>query len=425
MSAIVLLCIFVVLLISGVSISVSMGLSSLIYLLIFMDVPPIVIVQQMIGGVNKFALLAIPFFMLAGAYMEHGGISQRIIKFTKSIVGPLPGGLALVVVFASVIFAAMTGSGVATCAAVGGIMFPIMKREGYDEDFTCALQATSGILGPLIPPSILMVVYGVATNVSISDLLIGGLLPGIVMGLLFAIVSTYICKKRGWKGEGKFSIKEVGSSFIQAIWALLVPLIILGGIYSGFCTPTEAAALATLYALIIGTFVYKELKIRNTIRITVATLKQMGGLTVIVAAAQAFAWILTKERIPQIIAEALISVSDNRFVFLGLVTALLLFVGCFLDATPSVLILGPILAPAALQYGFDPVHFGVIIVVGVLLGLVTPPVGANLFVVSAMTGRPMQKFLPEIVPFLLIFFVGFVIIMLVPAFSTFLPSLLH
>ena len=228
--SVMLLIIFIVLLLVGLPVAVCMGLSALAYILLFLDMSPIVVIQQMIGGVNKFALLAIPFFMLAGAYMEHGGISKRLVRFCNSLFGSFPGGLALVMVFASVIFAAMTGSGVATCAAVGGIMFPIMKREGYDEDFTCALQASSGILGPLIPPSILMVVYGVATNISVSDLLIGGLLPGIVMALLFMVVAIRYCAKNNIRGKNKFSLKEVGKCFLESIWALLVPGMILGGI---------------------------------------------------------------------------------------------------------------------------------------------------------------------------------------------------
>lgn len=425
MAAAILLVSFVVLLLIGIPVAVSIGIACLVYVVSFMDMSPLLIIQQMIGGINKFSLLAVPFFMLAGAFMESGGISRRLVRFVNSIFGSFPGGLALVMVFASMLFAAMTGSGVATCAAVGGIMFPIMKQEKYGDDFTCALQASSGILGPIIPPSILMVVYGVATNLSVSDLLMAGLIPGVFLTLLFGGIAVYLSWKNGWRGVGKFSWRELGSSFKEAIWALLVPVIILGGIYSGFCTPTESAAVAALYSLLVGTFVYKEITIKKMFEVVVTSFKQMGGLLLIVAVGSAFAWILTRERIPNMIAEWMISISSNRYVFMGFAALLILFTGCFLDCMPSILILAPILSPVAVQYGIDPIHFAVFCVVGTCIGLITPPVGANLFVVSAMTERPLQRFIPKVLPFLIVSLIGFVIIGLVPQISTFLPNLLH
>ncbi|MCI8795775.1 MAG: TRAP transporter large permease [Dorea sp.] len=421
---ILILVFFIIFLALGIPVAVSMGLTSFLYLFLFMDVSPMVVVQQMISGVNKFTLLAIPFFMLSGAYMEHGGISKRIVRFCNSLFGSLPGGLAIVMVVASVIFAAMTGSGVATCAAVGGIMFPIMKQEGYDEDFYCGLQSVAGILGPLIPPSILLVLYGVAVNISVSDLLMGGLVPGLFLGFLYIVLTVFICKTKKIGNQGtKFSVKEVGESFLHAIGALLVPGIILGGIYSGFCTATEAAALAALYSLIVGVFFYKEMTIKEAVKITLEQMKQMGGLTIIVAAANAFAWVMTREQIPQKIAGALISVSSSKLVFMALVALLVLFVGCFMDATPSVLLLAPILAPVATEYGVDPIHFAIFLVTGVLIGLATPPVGANLFAVSSMTGRPLQKFVPYVLPYLAVTVIGLIIIGVFPAFSTWLPNM--
>lgn len=421
---ILILVFFILFLALGIPVAVSMGLTSFLYLFLFMDVSPMVVVQQMISGVNKFTLLAIPFFMLSGAYMEHGGISKRIVRFCNSLFGSLPGGLAIVMVVASVIFAAMTGSGVATCAAVGGIMFPIMKQEGYEEDFYCGLQSVAGILGPLIPPSILLVLYGVAVNISVSDLLMGGLVPGLFLGLLYIILTVFICKTKKIGNQGtKFSVKEVWESFLHAIGALLVPGIILGGIYSGFCTATEAAALAALYSLIVGVFFYKEMTIKEAVKITLGQMKQMGGLTIIVAAANAFAWVMTREQIPQKIAGALISVSSSKLVFMALVALLVLFVGCFMDATPSVLLLAPILAPVATEYGVDPIHFAIFLVTGVLIGLATPPVGANLFAVSSMTGRPLQKFVPYVLPYLAVTVLGLIVIGVFPAFSTWLPNM--
>lgn len=420
----VIFLVFIVLMGIGIPVAVSMALVSFAYIIGFMDISPVVVIQQMISGVNKYTLLAIPFFMLSGAYMEHGGISKRIVRFCNSIFGTLPGGMAIVMIVASVIFAAMTGSGVATCAAVGGIMFPIMKQEGYPEKFSCGLQASAGILGPLIPPSILLVLYGVAVNVSVSDLLMGGVFPGLLLALLFSVVAIYQCAKNKYgRRSEKFSLKEVGVSFIHAIGALMVPLIILGGIYSGFCTATEAAALAALYALIIGVFVYKEMSLKKAMQITLQQMKQMGGLTLIVAAANAFAWVLTREQVPQTIASALISISSSKYVFLALTALLVLFVGCFMDATPSVLILAPILAPIAATYEINDVHFAIFLVTGVLIGLATPPVGANLFAVSSMTGMPLQKFVSSVVPYLVVMVIGLILIGLIPEIATWLPDL--
>lgn len=264
MHALFLLILFILLMALGVPVAISMGTATLSYLLIFMDTPLSVVAQQMISGVDKFTLLAIPFFMMAGDFMGQGGISRRIIEFVRSLLGSLHGGLALVMILASMIFAAMTGAGAATCAAVGGMMIPFMKEEGYGEDFICALQSTAGIFGPLIPPSILMVLFSVSTDASVSDMLLAGLIPGIIMGLVVAITSTVICKKHGYRGAGKFNLKQAGKNFMSAILALLTPLIILGGIYSGLFTATEAAAIAALYSLIIGTFVYKELNLKKS-----------------------------------------------------------------------------------------------------------------------------------------------------------------
>lgn len=424
MHALIIFIVFLVLIALGIPVAVSMGVTSFFYVFAFMDIAPTVIVQQMIGGINKFTLLAIPFFMLSGAYMEHGGISKRIVRFCNSLFVSIPGSLAYVMIFASVIFAAMTGSGVATCAAVGGIMFPMMKQEGYDDNFCCGLQSVAGILGPLIPPSILLVLYSVATNTSATDLLMGGLLPGLLLAVLFAVVATIQIRKLGMKKSGKFCAKEVGTSFLHAIGALMVPVIILGGIYSGFCTATEAAAIAALYSLVVGLFFYREMDVKTAVRITIDQLKQMGGLTLIVATANAFAWVLTREQIPQTIARLLISISNSKYVFMLLVGILVLIVGCFMDATPSVLLLGPIFAPVAAQYGINEIQFGIYLVVGVLIGLATPPVGANLFAVASMTGRPMQKFIPYVIPYILITLVGLVIVGLVPAVSTFLPTVM-
>lgn len=407
----------------GIPVAVSLGVAALSYIVFFVDLPSVIIIQQMISGVDKFTLLAIPFFMMAGSLMEHGGISAKIVNFAKKMLGSISGGLALVVVLASMIFAAMTGAGAATVAAIGAILYPQMIKEGYNPDFTCALLATAGIFGPLIPPSILMVLYGVATDVSVGDMLMGGVMPGIIMGIVVAATAIIMSKKNGIKTE-KSSLKEIIKAFVDAFWALLTPIIILGGIYSGIFSPTEAAAVATLYSLIIGFFVYKELKIKTLFETLYGSMKTTAGVLLIVAATQAFGWVLTKEQIPQFIAKWFTSLSNSPTVFLFAVAILLLIAGCFLDPVPAVMIFAPILSPTAKAFNIDPVHFGVVMVVSLCIGLITPPVGMNLFVASSVGNRPVHKIVGYIMPFIISVLVGLIVILLIPGISTFLPSLI-
>ena len=422
--AIVLLIIFVALMAVGVPIAISMAASSILYMVMFVDTPIVVIAQQMLAGVNKYTLLAIPFFMIAGSLMEHGGISRRLVDFCKVLLGRIPGGLALVTIVACEIFAAMTGAGAATVAAIGTFMIPAMVADGYNKDFAAALTATAGIFGPLIPPSILMVLYSVSTNVSVGTMLIGGIGPGLLMGLMVAIPAMYVCIKNNYRSQTPTGLKNLWSSFKSAIWAIFTPVIILGGIYSGLFTATEAAAVAALYALIVGIFVYKELNLKKMVDVLKTSMISTAGIMLIVAATQAFGWVLTFEQIPQGIAAFLTSTIGNKWVFLIIVDILMLISGCFLDPVPAVMIYAPLLAPVATQFGVDPIHFGVLMVVGLVIGLVTPPVGVNLFVASAIAERPVHRIVPKLIPFIAFCVVGLVIITFVPAISTFLPSLI-
>ena len=423
MEGVLIIIAFFLMMAIGIPVAVSLGVAAAVYIVGFVDLPPIIIVQQMISGVDKFTLLAIPFFMMAGSLMEQGGISARIVDFAKKLLGPIPGGLALVVVLASMIFAAMTGAGAATVAAIGAILFPQMVKENYDPDFTCALLATAGIFGPLIPPSILMVLYGVATDVSVGDMLMGGVIPGIIMGIVVAVTAILMYKKNGIKAGRKYSLNEIIKSFFKAFWALMTPIIILGGIYSGIFSPTEAAAVATLYSLIIGLFVYKELKFKSLFNILFTSMKTTAGVLLIVATTQAFGWVLTKEQIPQLIAEWFTLLSSSPMIFLFAVAILLLIAGCFLDPVPAVMIFAPILYPTSKAFQIDPVHFGVVMVVSLCIGLITPPVGMNLFVASSVGNSPVHKIVKHIIPFIIATLIGLVIIILVPGISTFLPSL--
>lgn len=415
---------FFVLMFIGAPIALGLGGSALIYIIFFTNVSPIIVLQQMLASVNTYTLLAVPFFIMAGALMEKGGISRRIVSFCQSLVGHFTGGLALVVVLASVFFAAMTGSGVAACAAVGGIMIPMMVENGYDNDFACALQATSGILGPLIPPSIVMVLYAVYANQSVSTMLMAGVGPGLLQALLVCILAIFICHRRGYKGVGKFSIKRVGKEFVNSFWALMAPVIILGGIYSGICTATEASGVACFYSIIVGLFVYKEMDFKELLSCLGSSMKSTGNIMLIVGASGAFSWVLTKERIAAKAAAALISITSSPVLFLLVAMLIILFLGCFIDSVPITTIMTPILAPIAVQYGISLVHLGGFMVTGTCIGLITPPMGLNLFMGAQVGKRPIHSVIKAIVPFLIVTLIGYVLVLAIPEITTFLPSLL-
>ena len=329
----------------------------------------------------------------------------------------------MVVIIASAFFAAMTGSGAACVAAIGGMMIPAMKNNGYDVDFACALQAAGGTLGPIIPPSILMVLFSCCTANSVGDMLLAGLLPGILIAGAMMVVTYVISKKRGYKGSGKFSWGAVWKSFKESIWALLTPVIILGGIYSGIFTPTEASAVSCLYAMIVGLFVYKELTFKDLLACLYKSVGLIGQILSIVATTQLFSWILTRAGLPQIIAQWCMSISSNPVVFLLAIMVILLIVGCFLDPVPAVLIFAPILTPPAVAMGISPVQFGVVMVTTFCVGLITPPVGMTLFVSAGIGKRPVLSISKHILPFMLAMLAAIVLLVLVPGISTWLPSI--
>lgn len=420
--ALMILVFFLLFLVLRVPVVVALGLSSLVYMLIFMDVSVIVVAQQMISTVNTYALLAIPFFIVAGGLMEAGGISRKIINFANAAVGFFPGGLALVMIVSSMIFASMSGSGVATAAALGSILIPAMARSGYSSDFSSALQATSGIVGPLIPPSILAVLYAVGVGVSVGDLLLAGLIPGLLMSFSLMIVTIFISVKRGYKSDISFSFSRLRKTFLEAFWALLLPVIMIGGIYSGIFTPTEAAAVGCLYSLFVGLFIYKGFSIKDLPRVLYDSGLFAAGVMAIVATSAAFSWVITREGLPQQLAEFFTSISSNEMVFLFSAAVLLLIIGCFLDAPPAVLIMGPILGPVAAAFGVDPIHFGVIVIASMCIGLITPPVGLNLFVVSGVAKQPVHKIVAENTPFFLAVMVALILIILFPSLSLVLTN---
>lgn len=416
---------FFVLLFLGIPIAYALCLSALAYMVLFSDVPLIIIGQQMLKGVDSFTLMAIPFFVIAGCLMQSGGISKRIVDFAKKLVGWMPGGLAVVDIVASMIFAAMTGAGAATTAAVGGIMIPSMEEEGYDPGFASAIQTMGGIFGPIIPPSVLMVLYAVASGESVGDMLLAGLLPGLFLGLVLIIVVVMLCMRKGYRGSGRFSGRAAIKAFGDAFFALLAPVIILGGIYSGFMTPTEASAVCCFYCLLVGLFVYREIKITQVCKVVYDGIKSAAGIMLIVAATQVFGWVITRAGIPQTVAEMFTSSISSPTVFLFAVCLILLVAGCFIDAVPALLIFAPIFCPTAEAYGINMVHFGVVMVIVLCIGLATPPVGINLYVASSVGGQPVHKIIPHLPIPLLAIALGTVIVVLVPQITTLLPALVN
>lgn len=416
---------FFVLLFLGIPIAYALCLSALAYMVLFSDVPLIIIGQQMLKGVDSFTLMAIPFFVIAGCLMQSGGISKRIVDFAKKLVGWMPGGLAVVDIVASMIFAAMTGAGAATTAAVGGIMIPSMEEEGYDPGFASAIQTMGGIFGPIIPPSVLMVLYAVASGESVGDMLLAGLLPGLFLGLVLIVVVVMLCMRKGYRGSGRFSGRAAIKAFGDAFFALLAPVIILGGIYSGFMTPTEASAVCCFYCLLVGLFVYREIKITQVCKVVYDGIKSAAGIMLIVAATQVFGWVITRAGIPQTVAEMFTSSISSSTVFLFAVCLILLVAGCFIDAVPALLIFAPIFCPTAEAYGINMVHFGVVMVIVLCIGLATPPVGINLYVASSVGGQPVHKIIPHLPIPLLAIALGTVIVVLVPQITTLLPALVN
>lgn len=410
---------------ASVPIGFAIGLSVVAYALTAGTVNMGYIASGLFASCDSFPLMAIPFFILSGALMEGGGLSKRLVQFFDSLVGHLTGGLAIVTVITCMFFGAISGSGPATTAAVGAIMVPTMVEKGYDKKFAMALVAASGCLGVIIPPSIPMVSYGISVNASIATMFMGGFLPGILLGMLLIITAVSSCKKQGFTGNGeKFSWKKVGESFKDAFWAILSPVIILGGIYSGVFTPTEAAVVSVVYALLVGAFAYKELNLKNIYQKFAEAASTHGTVNIIVGTSTILGRVLTLEQIPDAVANAMISLTDNKIVILLIINLLLLACGCLLETNSSILILAPILYPVVASFGVDIVHFGIIMVVNLAIGFITPPVGVNLFVACGIGKIPFADLVKRIVPFLIALLIGLVLITYIPAISMTLPGLL-
>lgn len=417
---------FALLLILRVPIGISLGMSSLVTIFASGVVQPTYLAQGLVTGADSFSLMAVPFFVLAGELMATGGISRRLLNIADAFLGRKYGGLALVTVVACMFFAAISGSGPATVAAIGGLTIPSMLKQGYDRPFAGAISAAAGSIGVIIPPSIPMVMYCVATGVSVGAMFMGGVIPGVLIGVSLCLYSSLYSKKRKYINAeaAPFSWGNVGRSLADGIWALLVPVIILGGIYGGIFTPTEAAAVAVAYGLIVGLFVYRDLKAKDLYRIFGSAALTTATIMVILGTATTFGRILTLERIPTMIADFFESVAKGPIMLMILINILLLIVGCFMETNAAIIILAPIFLPIVESMGINPVHFGIVMVVNLAIGFVTPPLGVNLFVACNVANAKLEEICKGILPILGVMIVDLLLITYVEPLSTFLPALL-
>ncbi len=426
MEAIILFSTLIILIMMSVPIGITLGLSTLLCLALTTDIPLIMIAQKSATGLDSFPLLAIPFFILAGALMCNGGISKRLVNLAESLVGFVVGGLAMVTVLACMFFAAISGSGPATVSAIGSFMIPSMKERGYHGEFAAAITAAAGTIGVIIPPSIPFVIYCVVAQESIGDMFIAGVIPGIMIGLALMFVCYLTARKRGYASSSEPpTFKAVSAAFKEAVWALFVPIIILGGIYGGVFTPTEAAVVAVVYSIIIGKFVYKELDFKTLYECLRTSGLINGATEFMIGFSMAFASYLSLAQIPANIGSWLGSVSDNPYVIFMLINVFLLILGCFVDNIAAVIILTPILLPVVKNLGMDPIHFGIIITVNLACGFISPPYGINLFVASAISGESIEKISIAIIPSFLAMVFCLLLLTYFPIFSLGLLQLIR
>jgi tripartite ATP-independent transporter DctM subunit len=423
-SILILVFTFVSLMGLGVPVAWSLGLSSFITLSLSVASGPAAttIAQRMATGLDSFALLAIPFFILAGEIMNRGGIANRLIELAKALTGRLPGRLLYVNVIAAMLFGAIAGSATAAASAIGGILGKRMEKEGYPKELGAAVNITSSTTGLLIPPSNILIVYSLASGgVSIAALFIAGYIPGILIGLLLMFTAAIFIKRENLPGGEAVSLKELGNHFFRAVPSLLLLVIIIGGIVGGIFTATEASAIAVIYTLLLS-FYYKELKTGDLPAILLKSAETTAIVMVLIATSMSMSWVMSSEDIPQSISNSLLSLSDNIFVILIIINLILLFVGIFMDMTPAILIFTPIFLPVVTELGVDPIHFGIIMVLNLCIGLCTPPVGSVLFVGVGLAQTSIQKVVKPLIPFFLAMIIGLIIITLFPVLTLWLPS---
>ena len=403
-------------------IAFSLGFSSFVYIAAS-DIPLSIIPERMFSGIDSFVILCVPGFILAGNLMNVGGITDRIIHFCMALVGHIRGGLGVANVGASMVFAGISGTAISDTVSIGSVMIPAMVKRGYDSEFSAAVTASSSTIGPIIPPSLPMVIAGTVTGLSVSRLFVAGIIPGLLLGFGLGIVSYFISVKRQHPKEERLPLREVVRSFFGAFWAILMTVIIIGGIIGGFFTPTEAAMVAVFYAIIIGFFVYRELKLHMLPKIFYDSAVTTASLMVLVGFANVFAWILTSEEIPVMITTAMLDLSSNPAVYILLVNLLLVFVGMFMETIAALMILMPILLKPAISLGIDPIQFSIMCVLNLVIGLTTPPVGVCLFVASSIARISIGRLAVALLPFIAVSLVVLILVSYVPQVTLWLPSL--
>lgn len=408
----------------GVPITFALGATALLGLIIS-GVPLVVLVQRLWTAVDTFALVAVPLFILAGALMSYGGISKRLVDFAQALIGHMTSGLAMVAVVGCMFFAAVSGSAIADAAAIGGILIPSMIATGYHRPFATSLVAAAGTIGPIIPPSIPMVIYGVMTNTSIAKLFAGGFIPGVIMGLSLMGYAYYLGKKRGYRGrEKRASVREMVSGFFSALLAMLMPIIIIGGIIGGIFTPTESGVVAVVYAIVLGLFIYRELKLSDMPRILYETGLTTGTVLIILGTASLFTWFLTIQQVPQQLTAAILGLNADKFMILLIVNVVLLIAGTMIDTISALIIFTPLFLPIVTSAGVDPIHFGVIVAVNLTIGMITPPVGVVLFVTSAIGKVSIREMWPDLWPQIAVLVAVLAAITYIDGLVMWLPNLL-
>ena len=404
---------FAVLLLLGVPVGFTIAIAAFITLVVG-DVPALMMVQRIFTAQDSFSLIAVPFFILAGDLMSKGAVSKVLVEFAESLLGWIRGGLTIVSVLAGMFFAAISGSGAATTAAVGATLIPELEKRGYHVDKSAALIAAAGTIGVVIPPSVPMVLYAVIAEQSVNTLFRNGFIPGITMGVILIVIALVEARKLNYPKGTPLSVKNVLRTFLHAVWGILMPLIILGGIFSGYFTPSEAADVAVIYSILIGFFVYRDLTPKGLMEIMKNSAKTSSVIMLIIGFSGPFGWVLANWKIPEMISKAVLSVSSNTYIILFLIGLIILVAGVFMETSSAIIILSPVFLPLVKAMGISTVHFGILFVVGIAIGMITPPVAINLFVASGITGLPIERISKSVIPYLIGLIIVFFMIVYVP-----------
>ncbi len=421
----VLVCTLIASLFGSIPIFIALNGAVLVSILCFTSMPPMVIVQKAFGGIDKFALMSMPFFIFAANVMDTGGLSRRILDWTRCLVGSKKGGLAYTTQTTCMVFGALCGSSPATVVAMGKLLYPELVREGYPKGFSVGLITSAGSVALIIPPSITLIIYAAATGTSVGSLFMAGISAGLVYGLAGVFYIWMFARKHDLAVSAPSSWSEIWVKTKDALWSLMVPVIILGGIYMGVFTPTEAAGISVVYALFVGIFIYREITLEKLYHVCLSSAVTCAQVLILVAAAQTFGWFLTVARIPQAVTSAVVSNVTSPWMFLAMVNIILLVVGMFMEGIAAIIILAPLFFPIASGMGIDPLHLGIVMVANLSIGNFTPPFGLNLFVANGVTGLPMSEIIPSVGRFILVSIVAVLVITYVPSISTFLPRLVY